>query len=101
GALAEILGIEAAEVEKLIGEQFKGKDKLIPPNIEALEMGRTHARAEGVELGWWILCDFGDVVVHILQPEAREFYSLDDLYGDCPKVDWAAEELPTLPPERV
>jgi len=63
--------------------------------------GRTHARAEGVELGWWILCDFGDVVVHILQPEAREFYSLDDLYGDCPKVDWAAEELPTLPPERV
>ncbi len=45
GALAEILGIEAAEVERLIGEQFKGKDKLIPPNIEALEMGRTHARA--------------------------------------------------------
>jgi len=45
GALAEILGIEAIEVEKLIGEQFKGKDKLIPPNIEALEMGRNHARA--------------------------------------------------------
>ena len=44
GALAEILGIEAAAVEKLIGEQFKGKDKLIPPNIEALEMGRAHAR---------------------------------------------------------
>ncbi|MBN9020868.1 MAG: 2-oxoacid:acceptor oxidoreductase family protein, partial [Rhizobiales bacterium] len=45
GALAEILGIEAAEVEKLIGEQFRGKDKLIPPNIEALEMGRAEARA--------------------------------------------------------
>ncbi len=44
GALAEILGIEAVEVEKLVGEQFKGKDKLIPPNIEALEMGRSHAR---------------------------------------------------------
>jgi len=45
GALAAILGIDATEVEKLIGEQFKGKDKLIPPNLEALEMGRTHARA--------------------------------------------------------
>ena len=46
GALAELLGIESAEVEKLIAEQFKGKDKLIPPNIEALHMGSEHARSE-------------------------------------------------------
>jgi 2-oxoglutarate ferredoxin oxidoreductase subunit alpha len=45
GALAEILGIDTVAVETLIGEQFKGKDRLIPPNIEALEMGRNHARA--------------------------------------------------------
>lgn len=63
--------------------------------------GRTHSRAEGVELGWWVLADFGDVVVHILQPEAREFYALDDLYGDCEQMDWAQEELPPLPAERV
>jgi len=46
GALTELLGIEASEVEKLIAEQFKGKDKLIPPNYEALAMGREHARTE-------------------------------------------------------
>ena len=46
GALTELLGIDPTEVEKLIGEQFKGKDKLIPPNIEALAMGREHAQAE-------------------------------------------------------
>jgi 2-oxoglutarate ferredoxin oxidoreductase subunit alpha len=46
GALAELLGIETEVVEKLIAEQFKGKDKLIPPNIEALHMGRDHARNE-------------------------------------------------------
>jgi 2-oxoglutarate ferredoxin oxidoreductase subunit alpha len=46
GALAELLGIDPAEVEKLLGEQFVGKDKLIPPNIEALTMGREHARTE-------------------------------------------------------
>jgi 2-oxoglutarate ferredoxin oxidoreductase subunit alpha len=46
GALAELLGIDPKEVEKLIGEQFRGKDKLIPPNIEALNMGREHARSE-------------------------------------------------------
>ncbi len=46
GALAELLGIDTEVVEELIGEQFKGKDKLIQPNIEALHMGRDHARAE-------------------------------------------------------
>ena len=40
-----LLGIEIAEVETLIAEQFKGKDKLIPPNIEALHMGRDYAEA--------------------------------------------------------
>jgi 2-oxoglutarate ferredoxin oxidoreductase subunit alpha len=43
GALASLLGIEIGEVEKLIAEQFKGKDKLIPPNYEALHMGRDYA----------------------------------------------------------
>src|SRR6185295_19228844 len=46
GALAELLSIDPKEVEKLIGEQFRGKDKLIPPNLEALNMGREHARTE-------------------------------------------------------
>ena len=45
GALAALLGIEPASVEKLIAEQFKGKDKLIPPNYEALHLGRDYARA--------------------------------------------------------
>ena len=63
--------------------------------------GQTHARAEGVDLGWWVLADFGDVVVHILQPEAREFYGLDDLYGECTQLDLTKEEVPTLPAEKV
>jgi len=46
GALAELLGIDSQVVEALIGEQFRRKEKLIPANIEALAMGREHARAE-------------------------------------------------------
>ena len=42
GALAELLGIDPAVLEMLIGEQFKGKDRLIRPNLEALAMGREH-----------------------------------------------------------
>ena len=44
GALAHLLGIELPEVEKLIGEQYKGKEKLLEPNVKALHMGRDYAR---------------------------------------------------------
>ena len=44
GALAALLEMEIAEIEKLIGEQFKGKDKLVAPNIRALQLGRDYAK---------------------------------------------------------
>jgi 2-oxoglutarate ferredoxin oxidoreductase subunit alpha len=43
GALSALLEIEIEVVEQLIAEQFRGKDKLIPPNIHALHMGRDYA----------------------------------------------------------
>jgi 2-oxoglutarate ferredoxin oxidoreductase subunit alpha len=43
GALSALLDIEVGVLETLIAEQFKGKDKLIPPNLEALHMGRDYA----------------------------------------------------------
>ena len=46
GVLAELLGIELEVVEKLIGELFRAKEKLIAPNIEALHMGRDVARSD-------------------------------------------------------
>jgi 2-oxoglutarate ferredoxin oxidoreductase subunit alpha len=45
GALAALLDMDMKIVEQLIGEQFKGKDKLIAPNLEALHLGYDHARA--------------------------------------------------------
>ncbi|MGQ0663579.1 MAG: 2-oxoacid:acceptor oxidoreductase subunit alpha [Pseudomonadota bacterium] len=43
GALSALLDIEVGEIEKLVGEQFKGKDRLIASNIRALHMGRDYA----------------------------------------------------------
>lgn len=63
--------------------------------------GERHSRAEGADLGWWVLLDFIDVVVHIQQPEAREYYALDTLYGDCPRLDWQSVALPELPDPRI
>jgi 2-oxoglutarate ferredoxin oxidoreductase subunit alpha len=43
GVLTALLDMEVPVVEKLIGEQFKGKEKLIQPNIHALHLGRDYA----------------------------------------------------------
>ncbi len=45
GALCALLGIEVEVVERLIAEQFRGKDKLIAPNVEAMRTGHDHAEA--------------------------------------------------------
>jgi 2-oxoglutarate/2-oxoacid ferredoxin oxidoreductase subunit alpha len=42
GALSALLEMDVAEIERLIGEQFKGKDKLISANTSALHIGRDH-----------------------------------------------------------
>jgi 2-oxoglutarate ferredoxin oxidoreductase subunit alpha len=45
GALSALLDMDAAAIEKLIGEQFRGKDTLIKPNLHALHLGRDWALA--------------------------------------------------------
>ncbi len=44
GALAQLVGVEAAVLEQLIGEQYKGKDALIAPNHKALRLGYDYAK---------------------------------------------------------
>ena len=46
GVLTALIDMDVKAVEQLIGEQYKGKDKLIAPNLEALHMGRDYARSE-------------------------------------------------------
>nr|MDA3937019.1 ribosome silencing factor [Actinomycetota bacterium] len=41
---------------------------------------------EGVTEATWILLDCGDVVIHDMQPEQREFYRLEKLWGEAPRV---------------
>jgi 2-oxoglutarate ferredoxin oxidoreductase subunit alpha len=45
GVLAALFDMDTATIEKLIGEQYKGKDKLIAPNVHALHLGRDWAKA--------------------------------------------------------
>jgi ribosome-associated protein len=49
------------------------------------EHGQLPRRVEGVSEARWILMDYWDVIVHIFTPEAREFYRLEQLWGEAPK----------------
>jgi len=40
-------------------------------------------RKEGLEFGEWILLDYVDIVVHIFRTDKREFYGVEDLWGDA------------------
>lgn len=42
---------------------------------------------EGYEQSMWILLDYGDVVVHIFYQKIREFYCLERLWGDAPRIE--------------
>lgn len=64
------------EVERVLSERYGIK----PRSIE----GRDARR--------WVLMDYGDFLVHVLQVEERQYYSLERLYADVPVIGWRQGE---------
>ena len=50
------------------------------------ETGRKPRRREGTTDTGWMLLDYGDVVIHAFTEEQREYYALERLWGDAPRV---------------
>ena len=49
--------------------------------IEAKKANAPHLGSEGEEDGEWVLVDLGDVIVHVMQRQAREYYDLESLWS--------------------
>ncbi|ACV22333.1 ribosome-associated protein [Slackia heliotrinireducens] len=49
---------------------------------------------EGAREGFWSLMDFGDFVVHVFQPEGRDYYRLDEVWNDAPTVPFEPKPNP-------
>ena len=56
-----------------------------------LQAGIKPLHREETRDGSWELLDYGSIVVHVFQPETREFYRLEALWNDAPVMDLAAE----------
>lgn len=51
-------------------------------------LGEKRLGIEGYEASRWLVQDYGDVVVHLFDPDTRLYYGLEDLWADAPHVDW-------------
>ncbi len=47
------------------------------------EVGEVPISQEGIQSGDWVLIDFVSIVIHIFRKETRNFYRLEDLWGDA------------------
>ena len=69
-------GLSAVQVHSIcdhLMEQFKAA-------------GWPLLRLEGYREGWWVILDYGALVIHVFQREAREFYNLERLWSKAPVV---------------
>lgn len=50
--------------------------------------GEKRLGIEGYEASRWVVQDYGDIVVHVFDEETRDYYGLEDLWADAPRLDW-------------
>lgn len=62
------IAVEMMEQMKKLGDRLIGED--------------------GMQFGHWIVLDYGDFVVHLFDPQHRQIYDLELLWGDAKRVNW-------------
>lgn len=87
GALAALLDIEFGVLTDLVAEQFKGKEKLVAPNIHALELGYQYAR-EHYKCPLGIRVERRNVVGDRILMEGNAALALGAIYGGATVAGW-------------
>ncbi len=71
-------------------------DRHVKTLVEEVEkalraLGSKPVRREGEQDARWVLLDYVDVVVHVFAPEERDYYDLERLWRDAPRLAWNGE----------
>ena len=70
---------QTASIWDEVHARLKQDERLLPQSVD------------GAREGAWIVADYLDVVLHVFTPEAREYYRLEELWGDVPAVEVDAD----------
>ena len=97
-----ILCIDPKEVEGSITDAFVVCNAESTTQVAAIAdgieekvletLGEKPRRIEGMQNAIWVVVDYMDVMVHIFQTQAREFYRLDELWADAPSTKYGEWE---------
>ncbi len=87
GALAVLLDIDFAEIEKLLTEQFEGKEKLITPNVKALHLGGDYIRSQ-YKYPLEFRVERRDLIKDWILIDGNSAAGLGAVYGGATVVSW-------------
>lgn len=89
----EIVRLDLRNIHSLVADFFVVCNADSSTQVRAIAASVEHEvykatgvdpyRVEGLGFGEWVVLDYLDVVVHIFKTEKREFYALEDLWGDA------------------
>ena len=83
-----VIGVDLRSIGTAITDHFMICDAASTTNVNAIadnvidkmrELGRKPLRTQGMENNFWIILDYGHIVIHVFLTEYREFYRLEDL----------------------
>jgi len=98
-----ILVLDVGEVLGIVGTfviASASNARLVRAIVEEVEdrlredVGIKPRAVEGLSDASWVLLDYGDLVVHVFLAETREYYGLERLWADVPRVEWEDGAIP-------
>lgn len=88
--LIQVRGISSLTDFLLIASGTSDRHVMAVAEEVRLKMKNEHdlqpLAVEGMADGRWVLIDYGDVMVHVFQPEVRSFYDLEGLWSEAPRL---------------
>jgi ribosome-associated protein len=86
-AITDVFLIVTAESDRQVGAVVDAIEERLRTEFDAKPV-----RREGDRQNRWVLLDYLEVVVHVQHLEEREFYALERLWHDCPRIELEVEE---------
>ena len=94
----QILSLDLRKIPEAVSDYFivcqattNIQVKAIADHVEDTikkQLGELPYRHEGYHALQWVLIDYVNVVVHVMQPEARKFYKLEEMWSDAPLQEY-------------